>query len=55
MQTFSLVVIQKLKKLLPKVALSDWYRVTETKTATRNGHSDMGPVWARHIFEFAQF
>jgi hypothetical protein len=53
MQTVSLVVIQKLKKLLPKVALSDWCLVTET--ATRNGHSDMGPIWARHIFEFARF
>jgi hypothetical protein len=55
MQTVSLVVIQKLKKLLPKVALSDWCRVTETEIATRNGHSDMGPIWARHIFEFARF
>ena len=55
MQTVTLVVIQKSNKLLPKVALSHLYRVTETEPGDRNGHSDMGPIWARHIFEFAQF
>jgi hypothetical protein len=44
MQTVTLVVIQKSKKLLPKVALSDLYQVTETEPEDRNGHSDMGPI-----------
>jgi hypothetical protein len=43
MQTVTLVVIQKSKKLLPKVALSDLYQVTETEPKDRNGHNDMGP------------
>jgi hypothetical protein len=55
MQTSSLVVIQKLKKLQPKVALSGWCWVTETEIENRNGHSGMGPNWTRHIFEFTRF
>jgi hypothetical protein len=42
MQTVTLVVIKKSNKLLPKVALSDLYQVTEPED--RNGHSDMGPI-----------
>jgi hypothetical protein len=55
MQTVTLVVIQKSKKLLPKVSPSDLYQVTETEPEDKNGHSDIGPIWARHNFEFVRF
>jgi hypothetical protein len=55
MQTSSLVVIQKLKKLQPKVALLGWCWVTETEIENRNDHSGMGPNWTRYIFEFTRF
>jgi hypothetical protein len=55
MQTVSLVVIQKLKKLQPKVALSGWCWVTETEFESRNGHSGMEPIWTRHIFGLTRF
>jgi hypothetical protein len=44
MQTVTLVVIQKSKKLLPKVSPSDLYQVTETEPEDKNGHIDMGPI-----------
>jgi hypothetical protein len=55
MQTSSLVVIKKLEKNKPKVALSDLYQITETEPEDRNGHSGMEPIWTRHIFEFTRF
>jgi hypothetical protein len=44
--------MQQLKIWQPKVALSEWCRITETKT--RNGHNGMEPIWARHIFGSTQ-
>jgi hypothetical protein len=44
MQTVTLVVLQKLEKSKPKVALSDLYQVTESEPEDRNGHSDIGPI-----------
>jgi hypothetical protein len=55
MQTSSLVVIQKLKKRQPKVALSEWCWITETEMENRNGHRGMEPIWTRHIFGFTRF
>jgi hypothetical protein len=57
--SYSLVVVQKLKKQQPKVALSELCRAVEvllkTEFKRRNGHSEMGPNWKHHIFDSIQF
>jgi hypothetical protein len=58
-QSSSLVVVQKLKKQQPKVALSELCRAVEvllkTEFKNRNDHSGMGPNWKHHIFDSIQF
>jgi hypothetical protein len=58
-QTPSLVVVQKLKKQQPEVALSEPCRAIEellkTEFKNRNGHSGKGPNWKHHIFDSIRF
>jgi hypothetical protein len=39
----------------PEVVLSGLYQETETEPEDRSGHSDMGPIWARHNFKYVRF
>ena len=55
MQRDDEVVMRNLERNCPEVALSDLYQVTEAEPEDRNGHSDMGPILARHHFKFVQF
>ena len=58
-QSSSLVVVQKLKKQQPKVALSELCRAVEvllkTEFKKRHGHSGMEPNGKHHIFDSIQF
>jgi hypothetical protein len=58
-QSSSLVVVQKLKKQQPKVALSELCQAVEvllkTEFKNMNGHSGMGLNWKHHIFDSIQF